>query len=92
MRHAKIMFEIYRDTAYSGKHAAVFFTELNEGQKNTEIARAMTGEHVYDGFIAEWRSDEAKAAIAALCEELDAGAALTAAEITARLTEFAPGE
>lgn len=92
MTHAKIMFEIYRDTAYGGKHGVVYFTELNEAQRNTQIGRAASGEHVYDGFIREWRSDEAKQAITAICAELDGGVALDAEAIAARLTEFTPEE
>ena len=59
--NTKIMFEIYLDTTYTQKHEATYYTELGEAQKGPAITRAVAGTHVYDGFINEWRSDEAKA-------------------------------
>ena len=43
----KIMFEIYRETTYTGKYRVVYFTELQDHNKETEISRAMAGEHFY---------------------------------------------
>ena len=45
------MFEIYRETTYTGKYRVVYFTELQDHDKETEINRAMAGEHFYDGFL-----------------------------------------
>jgi hypothetical protein len=84
------MFEIYLDTTYTQKHEAVYFTELGEAQKDPAITRAVNGKHVFDGFITEWRSDDAKALIKTICEELDDGAVYTDAEIKARLGDFVP--
>ena len=86
------MFEIYRDTTYGGKHDAVYYTELGEAQKSAAINRATAGEHVYDGFIQEWRSDDAKALIKQICTELDDGAELSELDIATRLSEFTPAE
>src|SRR5205807_6967291 len=47
----KIMFEIYRETEYTGKYRVVYFTELQDHNKETEINHAMAGEHFFDGFI-----------------------------------------
>jgi hypothetical protein len=92
MKHAKIMFEIYLDTTYTQKHEAVYYTELGEAQKGPAITRAVNGTHVYDGFINEWRSDEAKALIKQICLELDNGESFTAEAITTRLGDFVPAE
>lgn len=92
MTHAKIMFEIYLDTTYTHKHEAIYYTELGEAQRGPAITRATAGTPVYDGFITEWRSDEAKALVTQICAELDDGAAFTPAQITTRLGEFVPPE
>jgi hypothetical protein len=92
MNHAKIMFEIYLDTSYTNKHEAIYFTELGEAQKDPAITRAVNGLHVYDGFITEWRSDEAKVLVQAICAELDDGASFTSSQITARLGDFVPAD
>jgi hypothetical protein len=44
----KIMFEIYRETEYTGKYRVVYFTELQDHNKESEINHALVGEHLYD--------------------------------------------
>lgn len=39
----KVMFEIYRETEYTGKYRVVYFTELQDHNKETEINHAMAG-------------------------------------------------
>jgi len=56
----KTMFEIYRESTYTGKYRVVYFTELQDHNKEFEINRAMAGEHLFDGFIKNFRKDEAK--------------------------------
>ena len=53
----KIMFEIYRETEYTGKYRVVYFTELQDHNKESEINHAMAGEHLYDGFLRSYRKD-----------------------------------
>ncbi len=69
----KVMFEIYRDTDYSGKYHVVYFTELQDHNKETEINHALNGEHFYDGFIKNYRKEEAKEIIAACLARLNNG-------------------
>lgn len=59
----KTMFEIYREASYNRRYKVVYFTELNEHDKETEINRAMAGDHFFDGFLNGVRKDEAKAII-----------------------------
>jgi hypothetical protein len=59
MEADKVMFEIYREAAYTGKYRVVYFTELNDANKEYEINRALSGEHFYDGFIRNYRKEEA---------------------------------
>jgi uncharacterized Ntn-hydrolase superfamily protein len=86
----KIMFEIYRETTYTGKYCAVYFTELQDHNKEAEISRAMAGEHVFDGFIRTFRKDQAKETIEKLLARMNAGEAVSAAQIELELKPFMP--
>ena len=85
----KVMFEIYRETEYTGRYKVVYFTELHDHNKESEINRALSGEHFYDGFIRNYRKDEAKEILAALVERLNRGEKLDAAEVERALGEHA---
>jgi hypothetical protein len=85
----KIMFEIYLEAGYDRRYRVVYFTELSDRNRDLEIARAMAGEHLLDGFFPLDRSPEAKALIAGLLERLNAGEALSAAELSAALADLA---
>jgi len=69
----KVMFEIYRETEYTGRYRVVYFTELSDHNKETEINHALAGEHFFDGFIKNYRKDEAKDIINSVLERLNAG-------------------
>jgi hypothetical protein len=86
----KIMFEIYREPTYSGRYRVVYFTELNDHNREQEFNQALRGEHLFDGFIKNFGKDEAKQAIERLLERLNRGEALTQAEIARELGPFMP--
>ncbi len=90
MEADKVMFEIYRETAYTGKYRVVYFTELNEANKEYEINRALSGEHFYDGFIKNFRKEEAKDRIDALLKRMNEGEKLTPADIERELAPYTP--
>jgi len=69
----KVMFEIYRETEYSGKYRVCYFTELQDHNKETEINHALAGEHFFDGFIRNYRKDEAKQIIDSILARLNDG-------------------
>jgi hypothetical protein len=83
-----IMFEVYLDTARGGRCRVVYFTELDEHDRDAAIDAAMAGAHVFDGFIAGGRVDEAKAALAAFASRVDAGAGGTGDELGRLLAPF----
>jgi hypothetical protein len=87
MEADKVMFEIYREAAYTGKYRVVYYTELNEHNKEWEINRALSGEHFYDGFIRNYRKDEAKDIIDALLKRMNEGEKLAPTDIEAALGE-----
>ena len=90
MESDKVMFEIYREAAYTGKYRVVYYTELNENNKEWEINRALSGEHFYDGFIKNYRKDEAKDIVDAILKRLNDGEKLTPNDVEAALREHIP--
>jgi hypothetical protein len=83
----KVMFEIYRETEYSGKFRVVYFTELQDHNKETEINHALAGEHFFDGFIKNFRKDEAKEIIQTLLARLNQGEHLDPQDVERALGE-----
>jgi len=77
----KVMFEIYRETEYTGKYKVVYFTELQDHNKETEINRALAGEHYFDGFIKNFRKDEAKEIINSFLGRLNNGETVDPQEV-----------
>jgi len=86
----KIMFEIYRESTYTGQYRVVYFTELQDHNKEFEISRAMAGEHFYDGFIRSYRKDQAKEVITKFLERLNSGERLTSADLERELKDYIP--
>jgi hypothetical protein len=86
----KIMFEIYKETTYTGQYRVVYFTELQDHNKEHEIARAMAGEHFYDGFIRNYRKEQAKETIAGFLDRLNSGEQLTPDDLERELQPFIP--
>ena len=87
MESDKVMFEIYREAAYTGKYRVVYYTELNENNKEWEINRALSGEHFYDGFIKNYRKDEAKDIIDAILKRMNDGEKLAPMDVESALSE-----
>lgn len=84
----KVMFEIYRDASLTGQYKVVYFTELGEHDKDTEIADAMRGEHVFDGFLLHRDRQEGKQVVDEILGELNRGAELDPAAIEERLKSY----
>jgi hypothetical protein len=86
----RIMFAIYRETTYSGRYRVVYFTELNDHNRDTEINRALAGEHFYDGFINSFRKDEAKHIIEETIGQLNDGKAVDPQGLAEALAPYTP--
>jgi hypothetical protein len=84
----KTMFEIYREVAYTGQYRVVYFTELQDHNKETEINRAMAGEHFFDGFLRNYGKDEAKEKIERLLDRLNSGEPVRPEDIERELTGY----
>jgi len=89
MESDKVMFEIYKEAAYTGKYRVVYYTELNENNKEWEINKAMAGEHFYDGFIKNYHKDEAKDIIEAILKRLNEGEKISPDQVEVELGEHA---
>jgi hypothetical protein len=83
----KVMFEIYRETEYTGQYRVVYFTELGDHNKESEINHALAGEHFFDGFIKNYGKDEAKEIIEAILGRLNSGELLGPEEVERALGE-----
>jgi hypothetical protein len=84
----KVMFEIYRDTASDGQYKVVYFTELGEHDKETEIAEAMRGEHVFDGFLLHRERQEGKQIVDQILEKLNRGDSVDPGVIERQLERY----
>ncbi|MBI3678846.1 MAG: hypothetical protein HY235_00320 [Acidobacteria bacterium] len=83
----KTMFEIYRESIYTGKFRVVYFTELQDHNKESEINRAMSGEHFFDGFLRNYGKDEAKQIIEGLLDRMNSGERVSPEQIVTELGE-----
>ncbi|MGH8063728.1 MAG: hypothetical protein ACRERE_00545 [Candidatus Entotheonellia bacterium] len=86
----RIMFEIYREITYSGRYRVVYFTELNDHNRDTELNRALAGEHFYDGFINSFRKDEAKSIIEEAVAQLNEGKTVDPHALAEALALYTP--
>jgi hypothetical protein len=88
----RTMFEIYRETAYNRSFHFIFYTDLDEHEREHEIAKAAGGETVYSGFIDDTRKEAARAIVEAIVDELndmdEASAGMTPEAITGRLSGY----
>lgn len=84
----KTMFEIYRDTEGTGEYKVIYFTELDDHTKESEISAAMRGEHLFDGFLLNQDKVQGKRAVSGLLERLNRGEGLSSAELERELKNF----
>jgi hypothetical protein len=84
----KTMFEIYRDPTYSNRFRVVYFTELNDHNRELEFNHAMRGEHFLDGFLRNYGKEEAKNIINELLERLNSGERLDATQVKQLLEPY----
>jgi len=83
---AKIMFEVYREGGYDRRYRVVYFTELNDHNRDHELNRCLAGETFLSGFLAEASRKEARAIISGTIKRLNDGEELTPSGLEAELT------
>jgi len=87
-RSDKIMFEIYREAGYAQNFRVVYFTELDEHNKEQEISRATAGEHFFDGFLDERHRDEGKVVIDGIVGRLNDGESIDGHSVREMLAPY----
>jgi hypothetical protein len=85
---AKIMFEVYREGGYDRRYRVVYFTELNDHNRDTELNRCLAGTSFYSSFIQESTRKEARLVINSALERLNDGVELTPEQLEAELQPF----
>ncbi len=88
MDEKRIMFEIYRETADERRYRVVYFTDLGEHERETEISNAARGDHVFDGFILSRKRSQANEVVSGILERLNNGEAVDTADIERELKLF----
>jgi hypothetical protein len=84
----KVMFEIYREPSFNRRFRVVYFTELDDHNRESEINDAMRGEHIFDGYFQNYTKEEAKRVVTAIVERLNRGESLGRADIERELKPF----
>lgn len=79
---------MFREGGFNRRYRVVYFTELDEDERDVEIAAAFEGEHFYDGFIAAADSQAAKEALSGFLARLNDGRGGTSEDLEALLARF----
>jgi hypothetical protein len=82
---AKVMFEIYREGGYDRRFRVIYFTELNEHNRDHELNRCLAGESFYSGYVREDARKEARQRIAGILGRLNDGEDLGPADVEGEL-------
>jgi hypothetical protein len=85
----KVMFEVYQ-APYDMSYRVVYYTELEDHNKDDEIDRAMAGRTFYDGFIRGDVTEKAKEVIGGLIKRLNDGEDVGASELEKALSPYVP--
>jgi len=67
----RTMFEIFRETDYNRTFHSIFYTDLEEHGRDSQIAKAAAGETVFTGFLADATKEDARTVIEAIVDELN---------------------
>ena len=84
----RVMFEIYREPEFGRRYRVVYYTELDEHNREIEINEAMRGDHVFDGYLRNYTKREGKRTVDGILGRLNAGETLTADQIERELKPF----
>ena len=84
----KIMFEIYKANDYTDEYRVVYFSELDDHNRDKEIDNAMKGDHYFDGFILTLKKERAMKQIEDILEKLNDGETLDDHYMNKYLEEF----
>lgn len=84
----KVMFQIYREPSFNRRFRVVYFTELDDHNRDAEINDAMRGEPIFDGYLRNYKKEEAKRVVAEILARLNNGENIGRADIEGQLKPF----
>lgn len=84
----EIMFEIYQEAGFNRRYHVVYFTDLEDGERDAAIDAAMSGASFFNGFINAADGPAAKTAIREFVARLNQGVTGTREELARLLTPF----
>lgn len=84
----KVLFEVYREAHYNKTFRVVYFTELNDHNREQEFNHALAGEHFFDGFLAGQTKEKGKEVIEAFIARLNEGEDLAPDLLRQQLADF----
>ena len=84
----KKMFEIYKANDYTDEYRVVYFSELDDHNRDREIDKAMKGDHFFDGFILTLKKERAMKEIQQIIDRLNEGEDINPINLEKRLEEF----
>lgn len=85
----KTMFEIYREGDFNKKFRVVYFTELDEHNKESEINHALNGEPVFSGYLKDDTKSEGRLVIEKLIRQMnESGNVMSEEEISVSLAGY----
>ena len=84
----KVMFEVYQEGHYNKTHRVVYFTELNDHNREQEFNRALSGDHFFDGFLAGGTKERGKDVIDGFLARLNEGDEIPADELRRELGDL----
>jgi hypothetical protein len=70
---AKVMFEVYREGGYNRRYRVVYFTELNDHNRDAELNRCLAGESFFSGYLREDARKEGRVVINDVLRRLNDG-------------------
>ena len=70
---AKVMFEVYREGGYNRRYRVVYFTELNDRNRDAELNRCLAGESFLSGYLREDARKEGRVVINDVLRRLNDG-------------------
>lgn len=83
-----VMFEVYQQASGNRRYRVVYFTELDEAERDEAIDAAMAGQSFFDGFITAANVAAAKGTIVDFVARLNQGGAGTREELASLLAPF----
>ena len=88
MAAVSVMVAIYRDSTYDNRFKSIYFTELDDHGRDSEIGRAMKGEQVWGGFLSRAKIEEARGVVNRIVQRLNDGEKMSEEDIDHELQPY----